>query len=336
MESFSNFRLVYPWVWIGGLFVLVTFVFYLYRQTKLKDSQSFHFGHISKGLLRNWKSTIHYLLPWVKLMAMIAIILAASRPQRIWKELKLKANAIDIFMVMDLSSSMLAQDFQPDRLTVSKQVAQNFVNKRKFDRLGLSVFAGESYTRCPLTTDHDVVIRFLNDLSVGKLEDGTAIGMGLSAAVNRLKSSTAKSKIIILLTDGVNNSGYIDPRTAAQIAKEFQIKIYTVGVGSMGEALTPVTRRGDGQYVFAMARVEIDEQLMTEVSEMTQGKYYRATDEAALQKIYDEINKLEKTEVEVTRFTRYTEIFHYFLGAAICLLIFEYLVRNFVLRQLLD
>ena len=164
-------------------------------------------------------------------------------------------------------------------------------------------FAGESYTRCPLTTDHEVLKNFMQQLGVGKLDDGTAIGMGLSAAINRLKSSESKSKIIIVLTDGVNNSGYIDPLTAAQIAKEFNIKIYAVGVGSMGEALTPVTRRGDGQYVFAMSRVEIDEKLMTEVSEMTGGKYFRATDELALQKIYDEIDKLEKTEIEAVSYT---------------------------------
>jgi len=334
MESWSNFRLVYPW--LLALLVLIPYVIYLYRRSKSNDTRAIHFGHLSKNLSGNWKNKVHRLLPWLRLMALFLILFAATRPQRIWKEERVKANAIDIFLVMDLSSSMLAQDFQPDRLSVSKQVAQNFVNKRIYDRLGLSVFAGESYTRCPLTTDHAVLKKFLNDLNVGRLEDGTAIGMGLSAAVNRLKSSTSKSKIIILLTDGVNNSGYIDPLTAAQIAKEFQIKIYAVGVGSMGEALTPVTRRGDGQYVFAMARVEIDEQLMTEVSEMTQGKYFRATDEAALQKIYDEIDKLEKTEVEVTRFTRYTEIFHYFLIAALILLILEFILRNFIIRQLLD
>lgn len=336
MDNLSSFRLVYPWFWILGLFMILPFIFYVSRQSKHFDSQSVHFGHISGQLIKNWKNVIRRLFPWMRLLALVLILFAATRPQRIWKEIKVKANAIDIILVIDLSSSMLAQDFQPDRLSVSKQVAESFVDKRIYDRLGLSVFAGESYTRCPLTTDHEVLKKFLKELNVGKLEDGTAIGMGLSAAVNRLKSSTSKSKIIILLTDGVNNSGYIDPRTAAQIAKEFQIKIYTVGVGSMGEALTPVTRRGDGQYVFAMARVEIDEQLMTEVSEMTQGKYFRATDEAALQKIYDEIDKLEKTEVEVTRFTRYTEIFHYFLGAAIALLLFEFVIRNFVIRQLLD
>ncbi len=334
MEGLSNYRLVYPWML--ALLVLLPLLIFLFNRYRKTPSEALHFGYLSPNLIITWKNILHKFLPWLQALALCGIVIALSRPQRIWKEEKVKANAIDIFMVMDLSSSMLAQDFQPDRLSVSKVVAQNFVSKRKFDRLGLSVFAGEAYTRCPLTTDHDVVISFLKGLGVGKLDDGTAIGMGLSAAVNRLKNSSSKSKIIILLTDGVNNSGYIDPMTAAQLAKEFQIKIYAVGVGSMGEALTPVTRRGDGQYVFAMARVEIDEELMTKISEMTGGKYYRATDEAALQKIYDEIDKLEKTEVEVTRFTRYTEVFHYFAGLSLLLLILHFLMRNFVIQQVID
>ena len=334
MEGLANYRLLYPWML--ALAALLPLLILWYRQYKKSPGEAVHFGYLDETLPTTWKNTLHSLLPWLQVIAFLSICIALSRPQRIWKEEKVKANAIDIFMAMDLSSSMLAQDFQPDRLSVSKQVAQNFVNKRTFDRLGLSVFAGEAYTRCPLTTDHEVVKTFLKELAVGRLDDGTAIGMGLSAAINRLKNSSSKSKIIILLTDGVNNSGYIDPLTAAQLAKEYQIKIYAVGVGSMGEALTPVTRRGDGQYVFAMARVEIDEGLMTQISEMTGGKYFRATDEAALQKIYDEIDKLEKTEVEVTRFTKYTEVFHYFAGVALALILLHFVLRYFVIKQLID
>ena len=334
MEGFSNYRILYPWML--ALLGLLPFLYILFRRYSKTPGTAVYFGRLPDSLGSNWRNKIHALLPWILTMAYLLICIALSRPQRIWKEEKLKANAIDIFMVIDLSSSMLAQDFQPDRLSVSKQVAQNFVDKRKYDRLGLAVFAGESYTRCPLTTDHEVLKNFLKEINVGKLDDGTAIGMGLSAAINRLKNSSSKSKIIILLTDGVNNSGYIEPLTAAQLAKEYNIKIYTVGVGSMGEALTPVTRRGDGQYVFAMARVEIDEQLMTQISEMTQGKYYRATDNAALQKIYDEIDKLEKTEIEVTRFTKYTETFHYFAGIALLLLLLHYVLKHFIIRSLLD
>ncbi len=334
MEGLANYRLLYPWML--ALLALLPFLIKFFRTYSNTNDKSVHFGYVTEGLGINWKNVVYKTLPFLQLFAFLLFVFALARPQRIWKEEKIKANAIDIFLAIDLSSSMLAQDFQPDRLSVSKEVAQRFVDKRKYDRLGLAVFAGESYTRCPLTTDHEVLKNFLKDLNVGKLDDGTAIGMGLSAAVNRLKSSISKSKIIILLTDGVNNSGYIDPLTAAQIAKEFNIKIYAVGVGSMGEALTPVTRRGDGQYVFAMARVEIDEKLMTQVSEMTGGKYFRATDETALQKIYDEIDKLEKTEVEVTRFTRYTEIFQYFAGAGLLLLLLHFLLRNFVIKVLFD
>lgn len=331
MAGFANYRFVYPW-WLISLFVLPILIIYFKKYIHGKN-QSLHFSHLHEGISTTWKNIVQKIMPWLQALAYISFILAMARPQRIWKEEKIKANAIDIFLAIDLSSSMLAQDFKPDRISVSKEVAQRFIDKRKYDRLGLAVFAGESYTRCPLTTDHEVLKKFMQDLSIGRLEDGTAIGMGLSAAVNRLKSSTTKSKIIILLTDGVNNSGYIDPMTAAQVAKEYNIKVYAVGVGSMGEALTPVTRRGDGQYVFAMARVEIDEKLMTQVSELTGGKYFRATDEAALQKIYDEIDKLEKTEVEVTRFTRYTEIFHYFAGAGMALVLLHFFMRHFILKS---
>ncbi|MEP7323645.1 MAG: VWA domain-containing protein [Saprospiraceae bacterium] len=334
MEEFNNYRILYPWML--ALCALLPLLFYHYNKYATKPGVAILFGNLPTNFFNSWKNFVHRFLPWLPSIAFILLCIALSRPQRIWKEVRLKANAIDIFMVIDLSSSMLAQDFQPDRLSVSKQVAQDFVDKRIYDRLGLAVFAGESYTRCPLTTDHEVLKNFLKELNVGKLDDGTAIGMGLSAAINRLKGSTSKSKIIILLTDGVNNSGYIEPLTAAELAKEYQIKIYTVGVGTIGEALTPVTRRGDGQYVFAMARVDIDEKLMTQISEMTQGRYYRATDEAALQKIYDEIDKLEKTEIEVTRFTRYTETFQYFAGVALILLVLHYFIRHFIIRQLLD
>lgn len=333
MEGFSNYRILYPWML--ALLALLPFLYVLYQKYQKVPGSAIHFGKLPDALSTNWKNILHSLLPWLSVASFILLCVALSRPQRIWKEEKLKANAIDIFLAIDLSSSMLAQDFQPNRISVSKQVAQNFVDKRKYDRLGLAVFAGESFTRCPLTTDHEVLKNFLKDLNVGKLDDGTAIGMGLSAAVNRLKNSPSKSKIIILLTDGVNNSGYIEPLTAAQLAKEFNIKIYSVGVGTDGEALTPVTRRGDGQYVFAMAKVDIDERLMTQISEMTGGKYYRATDGAALQKIYDEIDKLEKTEIEVTRFTRYTESFHFFAGAALVLLLIQYLIRYFILKTLI-
>ena len=245
-----------------------------------------------------------------------------------------KAEGIDIILAMDLSSSMLAKDFDPDRLTVSKEVAAKFVDKRVYDRIGLVVFAGDSFTQTPLTTDHNILKDFLANIVCGMLDDGTAIGMGLATATNRLKDSKSKSKVIILLTDGVNNAGYIKPLTAAEIAKEYDMKIYTIGVGTTGAALTPVNRRNDGKFVFGMSKVNIDEKLLSEISKMTGGRYFRATDEAMLNSIYDEIDQLEKTEMEVNVFKRYKDIFRIPLMLAFGLLLLEFILRQTVLRTL--
>jgi len=209
-----------------------------------------------------------------------------------------------------------------------------FVDKRVYDRIGLVVFAGDSFTQTPLTTDHNILKDFLANVECGMLDDGTAIGMGLATAANRLKDSEAKSKVIILLTDGVNNAGYIKPLTAAEIAKEYDMKVYTIGVGTTGAALTPVNRRNDGKFIFGMSKVQIDEELLSEISEMTGGRYYRATDEAMLNRIYDEIDQLEKTEMEVNVFKRYKDIFRIPLAIAFVLLFLEFLLRQTVLRTL--
>jgi Ca-activated chloride channel family protein len=234
---------------------------------------------------------------------------------------------------MDLSSSMLARDFNPDRLTVSKETAMEFIDKRPYDRIGLVVFAGESFTQSPLTTDHRIVKELLASMDSGLLEDGTAIGMGLASSVNRLKDSEAKSKIVILLTDGVNNAGYIKPMTAAEIAKELNVKVYTIGVGSMGEAMSPISRRSDGRYIFGLSRVEIDEELLTELSELTGGKYYRATNERSLEDVYNEIDKLEKTEIEIKIFKRYSEEYRLFLLIGLIFIGLEWLLNNSLLKS---
>lgn len=283
---------------------------------------------------RSTKGRLRALLPILRLLAFVLLVLALARPRELFKEEEVKAEGIDIMLVMDLSSSMLARDFEPDRLEVCKRVAIEFVEKRPYDRIGLSVFAGEAYTQCPLTTDHRVVKDFLSELSCGTLEDGTAIGMGLATAVNRLKESPSESKIVILLTDGVNNAGYIKPETAAEIAQEFDIKTYTIGVGTNGDALTPVNRRSDGQYLFGLARVEIDEQLLQQIAQMTGGQYYRALSEKGLEEIYSEIDRLEKTEIEVTVFRRYQELFHLLVVAAILCLVLEILLRYTIFRAI--
>ena len=280
------------------------------------------------------RGRLRALLPVLRALAFVALVVALARPQETLKEEEITAEGIDIVLVMDLSSSMLAQDFKPDRLEVSKRVAAEFVDKREFDRIGLAVFAGEAFTQCPLTTDHRVVKEFLASLKCGILEDGTAIGMGLATAVNRLKDSEAESKVVILLTDGVNNAGYVKPITAAEIAREFEVKVYTIGVGSTGDALTPVSRRSDGRYIFGLARVEIDENLLKQIADMTGGKYFRATSAEGLEQIYAEIDQLEKTEIEVTSIKRYSEEFRRFAFLGLLFLGLEILLRYTLLRTI--
>lgn len=284
--------------------------------------------------IQSIRGRLRTLLPILRLLAVGALIIALARPQKILEEEEVKAEGIDIAMVMDLSSSMLAEDFEPNRLEVSKRVAADFVDKREFDRIGLVVFSGEAFTQCPLTIDHDVVKNFLSQLECGLLEDGTAIGLGLATAVNRLKDSEAKSKVVILLTDGVNNTGYQSPKLAAQIAQEFGMKVYTIGVGSMGETLAPVSRRSDGKFIFGIARVEIDEDLLREIADMTGGQYFRATDAKSLEEIYASIDQLEKTEMDVTSFRRHQEQFHLFALWGLIFLLLELVLRYSVLRTI--
>lgn len=282
----------------------------------------------------SWRTRLHAMLNPLFYVSLGLIIISVARPQMEHVEETVKGDGIDIFLVMDVSSSMLARDFNPDRLSVSKRVAIDFVSRRTYDRIGLAVFAGESYTQCPLTHDHQVLSDYLRGLECGQLEDGTAIGMGLAAAVNRLKDSEAKSKVVVLLTDGVNNAGYIRPATAAEVAVEFGIKVYTIGVGSYGQAMSPVRRRADGEYLFGLTSVEIDEELLTAIAEQTGGKYYRAISEESLQRIYDEIDQLEKTEVEITAFKRVEELYYIPLAAGLILFGILFLLRSTVLRTL--
>ena len=282
----------------------------------------------------SWRGKLRILLPILRALTVASLIFALARPQKTLKEQEITADGVDIVLVMDLSSSMLAQDFNPDRLEVSKMVASDFVDKRQYDRIGLAVFAGEAFTQCPLTTDHRVLKEFLAGLQCGILEDGTAIGMGLSTAVNRLKDSEAKSKIVILLTDGDNNAGYIKPLTAAEIARELGVKVYTIGVGSRGSARTPVRRRSNGDYVFGLAEVKFDEDLLKQLSEMTGGQYFRAIDKQSLEQIYQTIDQLEKTKIEVTTIKRYSEEFYFFALLGIVFIVLEIFLRYTVFRTI--
>ena len=286
------------------------------------------------GGRQSLRGRLSVLLPFLRLFAFILLVVALARPRLNLQEEEINAEGIDIIMAIDLSSSMLAKDFKPDRLGASKAVAAEFIEKRPYDRIGLTVFAAESYTKCPVTTDHQVMKQFLSELECGVLEDGTAIGMGLATAVKALSESEAKSKVVILLTDGVNNAGYIQPLMAAEIAKTFNVKVYTIGVGSMTDALTPIGRRGDGQYIFGFAPVRIDEDLLVNVAEMTKGKYFRATDETSLKAIYQEIDELEKTKLEITVIKRHSEEYFLFALLAMILIGLEILLRYTVFRTI--
>ena len=331
IDYISNLHFASPW-WFLGLLLIAFMVYWQYFQKKMVDPTLKMSNLKGISVTKSWKEKVYPYLPILKIAAIAFFIIALARPQLSLKEEKVKAEGIDIMMVMDLSSSMLSKDFDPDRLEVSKLVAKEFVEKRIHDRIGLVVFSGESFTQCPLTTDHNILLDFLGSLEVGMLQDGTAIGMGLATAVNRLKDSDAKSKIIILLTDGVNNAGYINPNTAAEIAREYDVKVYTIAVGTMGQALSPINRRSDGQYMYAMAKVEIDVALLESIAEMTDGKYFRAVDRASLENIYAEIDRLEKTEIEVNVFKRYKDEFRVFLIVGLFLFLMWWVLSQTVFK----
>ncbi len=275
------------------------------------------------------------LLFVLKLLSLSLIILALSRPQTMDVSTRTKTNkGIDIVMAIDISSSMLAQDLKPNRLSSLKRVASSFIDDRISDRIGLVIYAGESYTKTPITSDRAIVKNALQDIRYdGIIEDGTAIGMGLATAVNRLKDSRAKSKVIILLTDGVNNSGFIDPKIASELAVEYQIKTYTIGLGSNGTARAPVGILPNGKFQYGLTKVEIDEALLKTIAKNTGGLYFRATDNKKLEEIYSEINKLEKTEVEEFKYFNYDEKFRPLILLALALILIEWLARNTLFKS---
>lgn len=329
----ENITFVNPEAFVLLLLVPVLAFWYYLRRKERYVSLKLSSLRALEGIT-SWRAQLRKLLPLLRALAFISLVIALARPQEVLKEQEITAEGIDILLVMDLSSSMLAQDFKPDRLEVSKRVAAEFVDKREYDRIGLAVFAGEAFTQCPLTTDHRVLKEFLAGLECGILRDGTAIGDGLATAINRLKESEAKSKTVILLTDGDNNAGYVNPLMASEIARNFNVKVYTVGVGSRGKAPAPVSRAADGRYIFGMASVKIDEELLRKIAEETGGKYFRATNAQSLEQIYAEIDRQEKTKIEVTTIKRYSEEFYRFAFWGILFLVLELLLRYAVLRTL--
>ena len=292
----------------------------------------------STDSLRTAPRTIRYYLRHLPIAlraaALALIVVASARPQTIEHEEKTTTEGVDIVLAIDISGSMLARDFRPDRLTAAKEVAAQFVANRQGDRIGLVVFAGVAFTQTPLTTDQSTLQTLLGRLRSGVVEDGTAIGNGLATAVNRLRESDSKSKVIILLTDGVNNSGHIAPKTVAEIAKEQNIKVYTIGIGRNGTAPYPVfDERGREVYTVDM-KVEIDEKILEAIAEQTGGEYFRATNKSALEEIYKKIDSMEKSKVEKFDITHVHEEFLRYLLWALALLIVEFVVKYIVLKRI--
>jgi Ca-activated chloride channel family protein len=282
----------------------------------------------------SWRVKLRPMIQVLQLLAIACLIVALARPRLVLVKENVEVEGIDIIISMDVSVSMLSRDFEPSRLAVSKEVAQDFVDQRPYDRIGLVVFAGESFTQCPLTTDHQVLKSFLGNVQEGLLKNGTAIGMGLATAVKRLEDSDAKSKIVILLTDGVENEGYLRSPAAIRLAKEVGVKVYTIGVGSQGQARTPSGIMPDGSYTYRWMRVTIDERLLTRIAEETGGQYFRAKDLEELKAIYNEIDQLERSKIETTTIRNYTEQFHYFVLSALVLVFLQLVLANTIFKTI--
>lgn len=286
-----------------------------------------------KGLPVSWKVRFRPLLLVLRIVAFAALVTALARPQTSNTSESIDSEGIDIVLSIDISGSMLAEDLRPNRMEAAKKTAMDFVDSRISDRIGLVIFSGESFTQCPITMDHGVLKQQLMQIRSGLLQDGTAIGMGLATAVDRLQGSKAKSKVIVLLTDGVNNTGLVDPLTALEIAKAYKIKVYTVGVGTIGKAPSPATMP-DGSIQMQMVDVQIDEPLMKKIASETGGRYFRATDNTSLKNIYHEIDKLERSKVEITSYKRFTEHFFPLAMIALACLLLEVVLRYTLFRRL--
>ncbi len=326
--NLKNIEFFHPWLL---LLLLVIPVLIWWLKTGFKKREAYISLPATQNIHSdNWKVYLYKSMPYLKLLVLTLFILALARPRLTLKQQSVNAEGIDIMLAMDVSTSMLSTDFDPNRLEASKKVAKDFIKNRPYDRIGLVIFSGEAFTFSPITTDHQVLMDFIDQIQAGILKDGTAIGNGLAAAVNRLKDSKSKSKIIILLTDGVNNTGYISPQTAMDLAKNYGIKVYTIGVGTNGVARSPVSRQF-GQMIFGNSRVEIDEKLLTEIAKATGGLYFRAKNQEELKKIYDYIDKLEKTKIEVKVFKRYSEEFRIFLIPALILLLLIFALKKSIL-----
>ncbi len=320
--------------WLWGLliipFIVAWYVWKYWRRQPVMGYATLQFLPEQHG----WKSYLVHLPFALRLLVLAGLLTAMARPQSSTSWQDVKTEGIDIVLAMDISSSMLARDFEPNRLEAAKQVGVEFIQNRPNDRIGLVVYSGESFTQCPLTTDHEKLVNLFAELEHGMIQDGTAIGMGLANAVNRLKESDAKSKVVILLTDGENNAGSIAPVTAAEIATTFGVKVYTIGVGTKGQAPMP-TQDMFGRIRYQMQDVNIDEKSLQEIADLTNGQYFRATDNQSLATIYEEIDRMEKTIIEETQYEKKNEEYFVLALAALLLLGLEYVLRTLVLKSAL-
>ncbi len=330
----SNFEFHSPaFLWVLTIIPLLAIWHFLMRK---KDSAVLSIPTIKGFQAKSaFLPKLKPLLYVLRLAALSVFIVALARPRNVAISKKIKSNrGIDIVMAIDVSASMLAKDLRPSRLEALKKVAVDFVNRRPNDRIGIVVYAGESFTQTPITSDKGIVKRTISEIKWGQLEGGTAIGMGLGSAVNRLKDSKAKSKVIILLTDGVNNAGFVDPKTATELAKGLGIKVYTIGIGTKGMALSPFSRDPrTGRLQYRNQQVEIDEDLLKFIAKETEGKYFRATNNTKLKAIYNEIDKLEKTKIEEFKYYNYQEKYRFLVLIGLGLLLLEFVLKNTIFKS---
>jgi Ca-activated chloride channel family protein len=329
---FSGITFAYPWVLYVLLIIPVMITWYIFRGMKVQSSVKYSSVNIFKDIPSTLREKLRHIPFAVRLLAIGLLIVALARPQSFNSGENVTTEGIDIAMVLDISGSMLAEDLKPNRLEAAKNVIDNFIEGRISDRIGLVVFSRDAFTQCPLTIDYSVLRNLLLQIHSGMIEDGTAIGNAIANGINRLKDSDAKSKIIILLTDGVNNSGEVDPISAAEMAKTFGIRVYTIGVGTRGEAPYPVQTPFGVRY--QMMPVEIDEAVLQKISDITDGQYFRATNNQALKEIYDKIDKLEKTKIEITSYKNASERYHSWLWGGMILLLVELGLSKTILRKL--
>ena len=321
------------WFWLF-LIMPVLLGWYIYKLKTYEGDVNFSSFTLFKGIKSSLKAKFRHVLFVLRLLCLSLLILAIARPQSrsSWKDTK--TEGIDIVVSLDVSLSMLAKDFKPNRIEVAKEVLSDFIDARPNDKIGLVIFGGEAFTQCPLTTDHKIIKNMFADIKAGMLDQGTAIGLGLADGVARVKDSKAKSKVVILISDGKSNTGEIAPLTAAEIAKTFGVRVYCIGVGTKGKALQPVALYPNGEMEYDYVDVDIDDETMTQISKMTGGKYFRATNKEALESTYKEIDKLEKTIISEQSFTNKAEHFlPLALAAAVCLLL-EFLLKRFVFKAI--